>query len=97
MIYSRATPTTTDSIMSNRKTQEQEMMVKEIRSTFARNLRTAREVADMSQEQLEERTGFSQQFISGLETKKNSCTLDTAYVLAKGLKVPLCKLVCSGD
>lgn len=42
----------------------------------------------MTQEQLAERSGFSQQYLSGLESGKRNPTIVTIYEIAVALGVP---------
>ena len=55
----------------------------ELRRTFARNLRTARELAGLSQEDIHRRTGLAQSYISQLERAVANISLDTIARLAE--------------
>lgn len=58
-----------------------------------RNARRIREKAGLTQEQLAEISGFSQQYISGLEKGKRNPTIVTLYELAQALRVSHIDLV----
>ncbi|MCJ8029965.1 helix-turn-helix domain-containing protein [Shinella yambaruensis] len=60
-----------------------------MRELFGRNLREARKVARLSQRDIHTISGYSQSFISEIETGKRSISLDNMAVLAKVLNVPL--------
>jgi transcriptional regulator with XRE-family HTH domain len=60
---------------------------------FARNLRSRRQAAGMSQEQLAERTGLHPTEISRLERAAREPRLGTMLKLAKGLDIGIEKLV----
>lgn len=47
----------------------------------------------MTQEQLSERSGFSQQYLSGLERGKRNPTIVTVYEIATALGVPYLSLL----
>jgi transcriptional regulator with XRE-family HTH domain len=57
------------------------------RRRFAENLRTARDKAGISQEQLAERAGLHRTYISQLERGLKSPSLDVIVALARGLRV----------
>ncbi|GLR55216.1 helix-turn-helix domain-containing protein [Shinella yambaruensis] len=63
--------------------------VERMRELFGRNLREARKVARLSQRDIHTISGYSQSFISEIETGKRSISLDNMAVLAKVLNVPL--------
>ena len=52
-----------------------------------------RAASGLTQEQLAERCGVSQQYISGLEKGKRNPTIVTLYVIAQGLGVSHVELV----
>lgn len=56
-----------------------------LRSVLAGNVRAARDARAWSQEQLAERAGLTQVYISQIETSKTSASVDTIEKLAKGL------------
>jgi transcriptional regulator with XRE-family HTH domain len=60
---------------------------------FARNLRSRRQAAGLSQEQLADRTGLHPTEISRLERAAREPRLGTMLKLAKGLDIGLEKLV----
>jgi len=60
---------------------------------FARNLRSRRQAAGMSQEQLADRTGLHPTEISRLERAAREPRLGTMLKLAKGLDIGIEKLV----
>jgi transcriptional regulator with XRE-family HTH domain len=72
----------------------------EIRQTFARNLRLARQAKGVSQAELAHRAGLDRTYVSSLEREVYSPTIDVVERLAKALeldplvllrKVPLVK------
>jgi len=65
----------------------------DMRRLVGRNVRKAREAAGLTQEQLAERSGFTQQYLSGLETGKRNPTIVSVYELAKALGVSHIDLV----
>ena len=60
---------------------------------FARNLRSRRQAAGLSQEQLADRTGLHPTEISRLERAAREPRLGTMLKLAKGLDIGIEKLV----
>ncbi|CCV11460.1 helix-turn-helix transcriptional regulator [Mesorhizobium sp. STM 4661] len=65
----------------------------DMRKLVGRNARRIREKAGLTQEQLTEISGFSQQYISGLEKGKRNPTIVTFYELAQALRVSHIDLV----
>ncbi len=65
----------------------------DMRKLVGRNLRRIRQEKGLTQEQLAERSGFSQQYISGLETGHRNPTIVTIYELAQILGVTHMDLV----
>lgn len=59
----------------------------DMRTLIGRNFARLREEKGFTQEQVEERSGFSQQYISSLERGKRNPTAITIYELAQGLGV----------
>jgi len=59
---------------------------------FATNLRHRRVSAGLSQEDLAERTGLSQTWISRLEKGDGNPTMETLNILAKAFQISLCDL-----
>ena len=59
----------------------------DMRALVGTNVREARLAAGMTQEELAERSGFSQQYISGLERGKRNPTVVSVYELAQALGV----------
>jgi transcriptional regulator with XRE-family HTH domain len=59
----------------------------DMRALVGANVREARLAAGMTQEELAERSGFSQQYISGLERGKRNPTIVSVYELAQALGV----------
>ncbi|WP_117196065.1 helix-turn-helix domain-containing protein [Rhizobium terrae] len=57
----------------------------DIREIFARNLRTARQAAGLSQEALADRAGIDRTYISSLERSVYNPTIDIVDRLAKAL------------
>lgn len=65
----------------------------DMRGLVGRNFARLRRAKGLSQEQVEERSGFSQQYISGLEQGKRNPTIVTLYELAEALGVSHVELV----
>lgn len=65
----------------------------DMRRIVGENVRQARMAAGLSQEQLSERCGFSQQYLSGLERGRRNPTIVTLYELAQALGVSHVSLV----
>lgn len=65
----------------------------DMRKLVGRNARRIREKAGLTQEQLAEISGFSQQYVSGLEKGKRNPTIVTLYELAQALRVSHIDLV----
>ena len=59
----------------------------DMRRLVGRNVLRIRKSKDMTQERLAEISGFSQQYISGLEQGRRNPTVVTVYELAKALGV----------
>jgi len=59
----------------------------DMRKLVGRNVRRVREKNGLTQEKLSEISGFSQQYISGLEQGKRNPTIVTLYELAQALGV----------
>lgn len=59
----------------------------DIRKLVGRNTVRFRKALEMTQEQLAERSGLSQQYISGLERGSRNPTILTLYELATALRV----------
>lgn len=64
-----------------------------MRRVVGENVRRARLAAGLTQEQLAERSGFSQQYLSGLEQGKRNPTIVSLYELAMALGVSHVELV----
>jgi transcriptional regulator with XRE-family HTH domain len=65
----------------------------DMRKLVGRNVRLFREERGLTQEQLSERSGFSQQYISTLEVGRRNPTVITVYELAQALGVDFLDLV----
>jgi transcriptional regulator with XRE-family HTH domain len=65
----------------------------DMRKLVGRNVRKIRLKVGLTQEQFSERSGFSQQYISGLEKGRRNPTIVTVYELAKALGVSHMDLV----
>jgi len=65
----------------------------DMRQLVGRNFARLRAASGLTQEQLAERCGVSQQYISGLEKGKRNPTIVTLYVIAQGLGVSHVELV----
>ena len=58
----------------------------DMRKLVGRNVERLRRARGMTQEQLAERSGFSQQYISGLENGRRNPTVVTLYEIATALE-----------
>ncbi|HZF95938.1 MAG TPA: helix-turn-helix transcriptional regulator [Allosphingosinicella sp.] len=65
----------------------------DMRKLVGRNAARLRAAADLTQEELAERSGLSQQYISDLERGKRNPTVVTLYELATALGVSHVELV----
>lgn len=65
----------------------------DMRKLVAQNVKRVRLDKGLTQEQFSEISGFSQQYISGLETGQRNPTVVTLYELAKALGVSHIELV----
>lgn len=55
----------------------------DLRSVFGRNLRAARRKAGLTQAELGERTGLTQQYVSHVEAGHQNITIETMVALAR--------------
>ena len=69
----------------------------DMRALVGRNFARLRQQKGLTQEQVEDRSGFSQQYISGLERGKRNPTVITLYELAQALGVSHVELVRSEE
>jgi transcriptional regulator with XRE-family HTH domain len=65
----------------------------DMRKLVGRNFARLRRECGLTQEQVEERSGFSQQYLSSLERGKRNPTVITLYELAQALGVSHMELV----
>lgn len=65
----------------------------DMRKLVGRNFARLRKEKGLTQEQLEARSGFSQQYLSGLERGQRNPTVITLYELSQALDVDHMKLV----
>ena len=65
----------------------------DMRKLVGQNFARLRREKGLTQEQIEERSGFSQQYLSGLERGKRNPTVITLYELAQALGVSHVELV----
>jgi transcriptional regulator with XRE-family HTH domain len=65
----------------------------DMRKLVGRNVKRVRRERGLTQEQLAERSGFSQQYISGLEQGRRNPTIESIYELATVLGVSHMELV----
>ena len=65
----------------------------DIRVLIGRNFSRIRREKGLTQEQIEELSGFSQQYLSGLERGKRNPTILSLYELAQALGVSLDDLI----
>jgi transcriptional regulator with XRE-family HTH domain len=68
----------------------------DMRKLVGRNVKRIRQEKGLTQEQLAELSGFSQQYISGLEQGRRNPTIVSIYELATALGVSHMELVRSG-
>jgi len=68
----------------------------DMRRLVGRNLARIRRAQGLTQEQLQERSGFSQQYLSGLERGRRNPTVVTLYELAQALGVSYLDLLQPG-
>jgi transcriptional regulator with XRE-family HTH domain len=69
----------------------------DMRKLVGRNLARARHEKRLTQEQLADRSGISQQYISGLERGRRNPTILTLYLLAEAVGVSHTELVKPDD
>lgn len=69
----------------------------DVRALVGRNFARIRAAKGLTQEQIEERSGFSQQYLSGLERGKRNPTIVTLHELAQALGVTHEELVKRDD
>lgn len=69
----------------------------DMRRLVGRNVARVRRAKGLSQEELAARSGFSQQYLSGLERGKRNPTVVTLYELARALGVGHVELVAGDD
>jgi transcriptional regulator with XRE-family HTH domain len=70
----------------------------DMRKLVGRNFARLRRAKGLTQEQVEERSGLSQQYLSGLERGRRNPTVITLYELAQALEVSHVELVApDGD
>lgn len=68
----------------------------DMRRLVGRNFARVRREKGLTQEEVEDRSGFSQQYISGLEQGKRNPTVVTLYELAQALGVSHMELLDPG-
>jgi transcriptional regulator with XRE-family HTH domain len=69
----------------------------DMRKLVGRNVKRIRQEKGLTQEQLAELSGFSQQYISGLERGQRNPTIVSLYELATALGVSHMELVRSAE
>jgi transcriptional regulator with XRE-family HTH domain len=69
----------------------------DMRKLVGRNLERVRREKRLTQEQVADRSGFSQQYISGLERGRRNPTVVTLYLLAQAVGVSHTELVKPDD
>lgn len=65
----------------------------DMRKLVGRNVRRLRRERELTQEQFAERSGFSQQYLSGLEQGRRNPTVITVHELAQALGVKAWELL----
>jgi transcriptional regulator with XRE-family HTH domain len=68
----------------------------DMRKLVGRNLKRIREAKGLTQEQLAEASGYSQQYLSGVEQGHRNPTIITIYEIAQALGVSHVELVRPG-
>lgn len=69
----------------------------DMRKLVGRNVKRIRLAKGLTQEQLAEKSGFSQQYISGLEKGQRNPTIISLYELARSLGVSHIELVNAAE
>lgn len=69
----------------------------DMRRLVGRNVRRLRLAADLTQEQLAERSGFTQQYLSDLERGRRNPTVVSLYELAQALGATPIDLITPED
>lgn len=69
----------------------------DVRKLVGRNVARARRAKGLTQEQVADRSGFSQQYLSSLERGRRNPTIITIYELAQALGVEHVELVAPDD
>lgn len=69
----------------------------DMRKLVGRNFARLRKAKNLTQEQVEERSGFSQQYLSGLERGRRNPTIVSLYELAQAIGVSHLELVQPED
>jgi transcriptional regulator with XRE-family HTH domain len=69
----------------------------DMRKLVGRNLARVRREKRLTQEEVAERSGISQQYISGLERGRRNPTIVTLYLLAQAVGVSHTELVAPED
>jgi transcriptional regulator with XRE-family HTH domain len=69
----------------------------DMRKLVGRNVKRIRQEKGLTQEQLAEQSGFSQQYISGLEQGRRNPTIVTLYEIALALGVGHLDLLRDGE
>ena len=69
----------------------------DLKKNVGRKVRLLRESADITQEELSEISGVTQNFISQLESGKKTASIETLNKIAKSLEVPIASLFCLRD
>ncbi len=65
----------------------------DMRALVGRNFERVRRKKGLTQEQVAERSGFSQQYVSGLERGRRNPTIVSVYELAQALEVDYLELL----
>jgi len=69
----------------------------DMRKLVGRNFARLRRAKGLTQEEVESRSGFSQQYLSGLERGRRNPTVITLFELAQALEVSHVELVRTDD
>jgi transcriptional regulator with XRE-family HTH domain len=69
----------------------------DMRKLVGQNFARIRGEKGLTQEQVEERSGFSQQYLSGLERGKRNPTVVSIYELSRALDVDYLELLRPGE
>jgi len=70
---------------------------KSLKETIALNIRTIREAADLSREDLAKKAKVSARYIYVLESGTRNVSIDTLEAIANALGTSVCDIICTPD